>query len=125
MPTITKGMSKLTSRQRAALKALNSFDSNKQLRDFANVTIPMPGRHKHQFHAYLQCAVERMSYDWTNKRGDLWCQGFTDMTAAINLFESIDIDVRVIKTYWVGKSDTIYRRESDGQWQAYRPRRTS
>src|SRR5262245_1581408 len=104
---------RLTPRQREAVRA-NDEGSFKQRKALANVTIPEEGE---QFHILLQCYVRRLAYDWQNRRGELWCEGSTDMWGAIALFEALDADVKLVQTYLNGAPDTAYQRRGSS-WAA-------
>jgi hypothetical protein len=68
------------------------------------------------FHCGLQTWVERVEYDWHERYGQVWCLGPVDMGGCINLFTSIDADVRMILSYMDGEPDTGYRKR-DGKWE--------
>jgi hypothetical protein len=74
---------------------------------------------KFLFDRRLRCNVERLTYDFHTRTGqlDMPEHSCCDMTGAIGLFQAIDPKVRFIETFAGGVSDTTYRRQGD-QWQA-------
>lgn len=72
------------------------------------------------FHAQLQCFVAEIRYDFIQKFGTVVIDesGCTDMGGCIAFFERIDPTVRCIQTYSGNRSDTTYRLNAVGEWEA-------
>jgi hypothetical protein len=72
----------------------------------------------------LMTETLRLEYDAKTYIGCLYqaACSYCDMTATIEVFEQIDPDVRLIKTFDAGKLDTCYVKQADGLWQARIPR---
>lgn len=78
---------------------------------------------KGKFHEQLGCYVNEIRYDFTCKIGTMFlCDGYTDMTACITLFESIDKKVNRIYIQQLVKqhqcSNMCYVK-SNRKWQAF------
>lgn len=73
-----------------------------------------PSRGEH-FDTRLMCRVDRIAYDLKTRTGylDLPDGSCTDMGGAIELFQGIDAEVRLILA-----GDICYFRLADGTWQA-------
>lgn len=71
-------------------------------------------------HPKLQCDVKKLIYDFDTKQGVLHMDSgdCCDMVACIELFRSIDPDVRAIDTYSGSLLDTRYKLKEKG-WGAY------
>ena len=78
-----------------------------------------------RYHEDTQCYVQRVSYDFKERRGILLMGdgSCTDMAGCIRVFERIDPEVQRIDTYAGEVPDTVYRRHSQkfGGWRAYLP----
>ena len=83
-------------------------------------------------HPDLHCFVSALCYSFEHQTGLIWNRGYCDMTGCTKLFERIAPEVQSIQTivppfqhdptkhhsgpwFW----DTIYRRESNGEWEAF------
>lgn len=80
------------------------------------------------FHAQLKTRVDSVHYVWVTHEGHLYMDEncCCDMIGAINLFQSIDLNVKRISTYAANRPDTMYEKDKDGKWYAWdcRPRKT-
>jgi hypothetical protein len=77
-------------------------------------------RKRAHWHRQLLCHVRSLSYDWTTRTGELRFPlgNCCDMDGAVRLFQSIDPEVRVIRTYAGARPETWYERIG-GSWTAY------
>ncbi|MFS2324631.1 hypothetical protein U2P60_04300 [Brucella sp. H1_1004] len=75
---------------------------------------------KYPYHNELQCKAYRIHYDFSLKSGTLFIESgaCTDMHGCIALFERIDPNVSLIRTFAGGDADTIYRR-GKRRWSAF------
>jgi hypothetical protein len=73
-----------------------------------------------KYHADLQCYVDKLEYDFRARTGGLYADGYTDMDGCIRLFQHIDPNVRLIRTFVRLDADTIYKMTSAGTWEAAR-----
>jgi hypothetical protein len=69
---------------------------------------------QHTFDPRTQCAILRLGYDFTTRRGEIYFlpQQCCDAQGCIDLFLLIDPNVAVIQTYSGDRVDTSYIRES-------------
>lgn len=67
----------------------------------------------------LMCSVDRVSYDYAQKVGEIWLppDNCTDMKGAIRMMTGFDPEVKTIITWAGGRRDTVYFREG-GKWEA-------
>lgn len=77
-------------------------------------------KHRGHYVSHMQCYVQRISYDFALKTGEVWMPevSCTDMHGAIEWFGDIDDDVRTIITWSAGRLDTTYIRDEVGNWHA-------
>lgn len=74
-------------------------------------------------HHDLQCEVLRLAYDYDAKAGELHMEedNCCHAPACVELFERIDPDVKIIRTFAGAVPDTIYARDRSGKWAARMP----
>lgn len=69
----------------------------------------------------LQSDVGRLEYAYGGRCGDIYLFGSPcDMSGCIKLFEAIDADVAMIRTWLDHEPDTVYMKEKTG-WVAFDP----
>ncbi len=73
----------------------------------------------------LVCWPEKLEYDFVAHVGTLRliAGGCCDMDGCIQLFETLDPEVRRINTYSGAEADTIYRKHQT-EWKSYDPIKT-
>ena len=71
-----------------------------------------------------KCVPLRLDYDFQTRSGHLWLTDghCVDMSAAVEAFTAIDVQVETIHTWSGDKPDTWYTRRG-GAWEAHLPQR--